>query len=332
MSQANVDTIKEKTLDNGVDIETVKIKDGLITNLTNPTEAQGAATKAYADSMSVGSHAKTHWGGSGDAIDLAKLVPSGDLSMESNKITNLTDPDDPQDVATRQYVLDNAGGTGNHAKTHFAGSGDAVDLAKLQPSGDVNMNGYKITGLDIPTASGDACNKSYADSAGGAAWRYWNKPAGSWNYWTTNPAPLERDVGTHRDQFRHLMDDTTEEGLEDVLRLPSDLDASGTVYFGIECRGVTAAAGKQAQVKIRHTAVASGESFDVAHQAVLSGDLNLPNIQDIDGFYEFSETVANLGWVANDSVLIEPSRIEPSGDDLTGDLGFSDFRARLPRA
>ena len=38
------------------------------------------------------------------------MVPSGDLSMASNKITDVTDPTDDQDAATKAYVLANAGG------------------------------------------------------------------------------------------------------------------------------------------------------------------------------------------------------------------------------
>src|SRR3990167_1204920 len=39
-------------------------------------------------------------------------------------------------------------GTGLHASTHWDAGTDEIDLAKLKPSGDVDINGYKITGLD----------------------------------------------------------------------------------------------------------------------------------------------------------------------------------------
>jgi len=72
--------------------------------------------------------------------------------------------------ATNDYVWtsDAAGngswqvsGSGAHASTHWDAGSDEVDLAKLKPSGDVSINGYKIIGLDMPTASGDAANKQY---------------------------------------------------------------------------------------------------------------------------------------------------------------------------
>ena len=106
---------------------------------------------------------------SGDGVTVQDLKLSGDANFQSNRGINCLDPVNPQDVATRQYVLDNAGGLVDHAGTHFFGSGDAVDLAQMRPSGDVVWAGNKITGLATCTASGDGANKKYVDeNAGGS--------------------------------------------------------------------------------------------------------------------------------------------------------------------
>ena len=50
---------------------------------------------------------------------MANLPVRAPLDMQSQNITNLLDPVDPQDGATRQFVLDNAGGGGTFGNFEF---------------------------------------------------------------------------------------------------------------------------------------------------------------------------------------------------------------------
>jgi hypothetical protein len=77
--------------------------------------------------------------------------------MNSQKITNCLDPVNPQDVATRAYVLANSGGLPSNSTLN------SIATTNLT-SASVNMNSQKITNLATCTLSGDAVNKSYADS------------------------------------------------------------------------------------------------------------------------------------------------------------------------
>lgn len=225
MSNLYTDNIDEKTADTGVTIESVLHKDGKIQNLPLPSVSGDAANKSYVDS-NVGDHASDHWFGSGDAIDLAKLRPSGDVDYNYNKIINLSMPSASGDVSNKQYVDDtagvstftsltdtpasfsgqatkyprvnagetalefSAGATAAHASDHWHGSGDQIDLAKLQASGDMDIGGYKIGGVATPIASGDAATKGYADSAGSVDYAQYVTVAKSGGDYTTITAAL----------------------------------------------------------------------------------------------------------------------------------------------
>lgn len=102
-----------------------------IVSLADPTAAQDAATKNYADTT---------------FLALAGGTMSGAIAMGTNQITGLGDPSLAQDAATKNY-----------ADTTF------LALAGGTMSGAIAMGTSKITGLGDPTVAQDAATKNYTD-------------------------------------------------------------------------------------------------------------------------------------------------------------------------
>jgi hypothetical protein len=86
---------------------------------------------------------------------ITKATASVDINNQ--RITNCLDPINPQDVATRSYVLTNGGGLPSNSTLNSISVSNPT-------SASVNMNNQKIVNLATPTLSTDAVNKSYADS------------------------------------------------------------------------------------------------------------------------------------------------------------------------
>ncbi len=171
-----------------------------------------------------------------------------------------------------------------------------------------------------------------AGTGGGAAWRFIDIAAGAWDYPQANPAPLDTDVGTNGTIKRHLFDDTTEEFIIAQIRLPSDLDSGGTVNFELYGYAVAAAASKNVEFTIYHSAKNDGENWDAAFSSKVSGDLATDSTQDQLDSFSWNETVATLGWAADDHVRIKLGRTAPSVNNLPGDWGLTHFRLKIPRA
>ncbi|MHA1795233.1 MAG: hypothetical protein ACTSUK_03915 [Promethearchaeota archaeon] len=74
-----------------------------------------------------------------------------DLNMNSNSITNLADPVNAQDAATKKYVDDSVQSGGDNLGNHIA-------------TKDLNMFNFKIINLASPSAASDGANKSYVDA------------------------------------------------------------------------------------------------------------------------------------------------------------------------
>jgi len=125
-----------------------------IINLLDPSSAQHAATKNYVDTRSItltGAVTGTATLGSSLATTLTTVLnsvpaPTGNLSLNSKKITNLLDPTAAQDGATKNYI-------------------DTKTLDTFaDPVANVSMNSYKIVSLLDPTSAQDAATKNYVDN------------------------------------------------------------------------------------------------------------------------------------------------------------------------
>lgn len=79
---------------------------------------------------------------------------TGALAMGAHKITGVTDPTNPQDVATKAYVdASSSSGTG------FIRANGSVPFTANQPLG-----GFKLTGVGTPASGTDAATKGYVDA------------------------------------------------------------------------------------------------------------------------------------------------------------------------
>jgi len=152
---------------------------------------------------------------------------------------------------------------------------------------------------------------------------------------TQDFAPPEYvDLGTVELNVRAFANATAEqeEFMQSSFKCPSDLDGSGTVTFVVDGWSKTAVGSKNVEFTFGHRALSASDAIDGAYTGKDSGDLAVDGTQDDFDILTFTETVSNLGWTANETVLYEFSRIAASADDLAGDYYVLNFFIRLPRA
>jgi len=149
-----------------------------ITNLTNPTNAQDAATKSYVDTSIT-----NLIGGAPTALDTlnelaaalnddanayttldnkinTKVSKAGDtmtgtLSMGANKVTSTATPSATSDLTNKSYV-------DTQRDTRVAKSGDTM-------SGVLNMGSNLVSNVATPVSNTDAATKAYVDTVAGSA-------------------------------------------------------------------------------------------------------------------------------------------------------------------
>ena len=163
------------TLNNLTVNGTLDVTGTTIANVTDPTNAQDAATKNYVDTEvsalvdsspsalntlnelaaainDDASFSTTITNSIATKLPLAGGTMSGAIAMGTSKITGLGNPTANQDASTKAYV-------------------DSAALLKVggTMSGALAMGNNKITGLATPTATTDATTKTYVDGILGSA-------------------------------------------------------------------------------------------------------------------------------------------------------------------
>jgi len=107
------------------------------------------------------------------------------LSMSGNQIINVSTPTDANDAATKNYVdtytYDHGGlsGLGDDDHTQYL----LVNGTRVM-SGNIQMNGNKITNLATPSSNSDAATKEYVDNNAGGD--------------VTNPMTSDLDTGGYK--------------------------------------------------------------------------------------------------------------------------------------
>jgi len=146
------------------DIDMGKFK---IVNLKDPINSDDAATLNYVNTSSLNPHfsdiSNPHCVTLGQAL-IKGDVSSGDISMSSNSITDVADPDDPQDGATKNYVDTST------INPHFSDFSNphCTTLEQIRfkgnaVSGPISMSGNVVKGVEDPTVDDDMANKRYVD-------------------------------------------------------------------------------------------------------------------------------------------------------------------------
>ena len=117
------------------------------------SSANGSATTVARSDHSHGTPAHTDTEHSGIHLN-ALAAPTGDVSLNSHKLTSVADPTSAQDAATKAYV-------------------DGRKVTDLTaPTSAFSMNSQQITNLAAPSLDTDAANKGYVDNAvSGLDWK-----------------------------------------------------------------------------------------------------------------------------------------------------------------
>ena len=140
---------------------------------------------------------------------------------------------------------------------------------------------------------------------------------------TTVPVQQTVDLGTV--VARALaFDDTSEEYANAAFEVPGDIDTSGAVTFRAFVSPATGAASKNVALTFGHKATGDDEAVDGAYTEEDSGDQAITATTGYLTVITWTETVANLGWTANELVHCRVSRPQASANNLVGDMYLVD--------
>ena len=146
----------------------------------------------------------------------------------------------------------------------------------------------------------------------------------------SNFAPVVSVVGANRTKRTAQFDDTTEEYRNGKFVVPGTIDTTGTVTFRAYIWAATAVAARFVELRFGHRPMSTSDNWDVAWVNEDSGDEAIDATQDDITIAEWTETVTNLGWLADDLVGFRISRIAPGGTNLVGDMNWDFFAIEIP--
>ena len=166
---------------------------------------------------------------------------------------------------------------------------------------------------------------------------------GGCQLWTNeaNFAPCEDEEGTNTKTKVDAYDYTTTEYRNGVLYVPNDVDSSGTVTFEIAWQARTAPASAENVLwEIDTCAVDNEEDYDCASWTTDTATADsATTAQDNLIHTEWTETITNLGWTAEDTVYFRFSRDSADANDTldtrtdtNDDAQAHRYTIRIPRA
>ena len=221
------------------------------------------------------------------------------------------------------------GGTGRSSHTaHAVICGGTTSTAAQQSIAGLGSSGQVLTSNGagaLPTFQASGAGVIPDSVMGGTA--------SSHNVNTTTAfAPIEYvDLGTVEINVR-TFDPTTEEYMQGTFVVPADMDTTGTITFEVQGWATTVhASNNLVAFRFGHRAIADSEAIDGTYTNEDSGDLTTDAVQDDLDIFTWTETRANLGWVAGDMILYRFSRIDASATELASDYRVYNFFIRIPR-
>ena len=269
---------------------------------------------------------------SAGAVDPVITVASGSLTVSTGTFTTSA-------LLTASASLDVKNGASAAVMSLYEASGSGTNFASLQvPALTAN------TVYTLPADDGDAGEQLQTNGSGTLSWeaagsgtdtnavKEYQFPCPAMLPLKTNDAipPIIKDAGTNVDQLVCGFDTTADEARTGVFKVPVDV-TSGTVTFRAYWYAPAATSGTVLWDFQHNSGVAEGVDPDQALTSVLATADDAQGTAGMITITSWTETIANLGWVAGDLVNFQLMR-DVSGDDLAEDAYLSLFVIEVPRA
>ena len=204
-------------------------------------------------------------------------------------------------------------------------------------SNDTTVGGVTISSTEFSYLDGASSNLQTQISAisdTNAVKEYW------WPASATLPLeaadsipPIKKITGTNVDILAVGFDDSTDEGRICHLKVPSDVQSGSTITFRVVWISQTATTGNVIWDARYQSTGAEGETFDGALTTKAASADAAQGTVLLRTVTTWTETLANLGWAANDDVAIVFYRDANNvSDTLVGDCDVIAFGVEIPRA
>lgn len=145
--------------------------------------------------------------------------------------------------------------------------------------------------------------------------------------------PITQDTGTNNDILAVSFNDSTDECRTVNFIVPTDVDTGGTVTFGLTWYSQTATTGNVIWDFRSAATGTEGEDWDQALTTDAAAADAVQGTVDLITRTEWTETVSNLGWAADDMITGVWCRdANAGGDTLSGDAEAITAYMEIPRA